>query len=188
MSEGPAGDYLLQARGGVQVEAFAPATDARAIPLTGPDGLDRYTRRDLRKQEIFIARQFMGGRMWPYVAAAWGCFAVWLSFFPLAIMGWLNLPAAFVVSAIFATGGYVTSHEAMHSNIGRPGTSQRFWNEAVGQVATLILIFPFSMARMMHLHHHYYTNDPDKDPDYTDGAVNAPMAWVKTWLNRQPGA
>ena len=37
--------------------------------------LDRHVRRDLRKQEQAIARQFMGGRMWPYVVAAWGGFA-----------------------------------------------------------------------------------------------------------------
>src|SRR3546814_5682761 len=29
-------------------------------------------------------------------------------------------------------------------------------------------------------------NDPEKDPDYTDEAPNALMAWYKTWYNRQP--
>lgn len=166
-----------------------PTTDQRdrpALPL-GREGLDNYTRRDLRKEELAIARQFHGGRMWPYAVAAFGCFAVWLSFFPLAIMGWLNLPVAFVLSCIFATGGYVTSHEAMHSNIGRPGEKTRWLNEAVGAVSTLPIVFPFSMARMMHLEHHYHCNDPVKDPDFTDEAPNALMAWYKTWYNRQPG-
>jgi len=164
----------------------SPASDRPAIPL-GPDGLDRYTRRDLRKEEIEIARQFHGGRMWPYAVATFGCFAVWLSFFPLAIMGLLNLPLAFVLSCIFATGGYVTSHEAMHSNIARPGDRLRWLNEAVGAVSTIPIVFPFSMARLMHLEHHYHCNDPLKDPDYTDEAPNALMAWYKTWYNRQPG-
>ncbi|MCZ8171740.1 MAG: fatty acid desaturase, partial [Brevundimonas sp.] len=151
-----------------QAEALAPAADVPAadrpvMPL-GPDGLDRYTRRDLRKEEIAIARQFHGGRMWPYAVAAFGCFAVWLSFFPLAIMGMLNLPLAFVLSCFFCVGGYVTSHEAMHSNIGRPGTKYRWLNEAVGAVSTIPIVFPFSMARLMHLEHHYHTNHPEKDP------------------------
>jgi beta-carotene hydroxylase len=125
--------------------------------------------------------------MWPYAVAAFGCFAIWLSFFPLAIMGMLNLPLAFVLSCVFCVGGYVTSHEAMHSNIGRPGSKTRWLNEAVGAVSTIPIVFPFSMARLMHLEHHYHCNHPEKDPDYTDEAPNIWAAWYKTWYNRQPG-
>jgi len=178
-------DLLLRHAGGET--GFAPVADGPAIPLGASSDLDAHVRRDLRKQEMEIARPFHDGPMWPYVVAAWGCFAVWLSFFPLAIMGWLNLPLAFVLSCIFATGGYVTSHEAMHSNIARPGSKNRWVNEWVGKVSTIPIVFPFSMARMMHLEHHYHCNDPQKDPDYTDEAPNALMAWYKTWYNRQPG-
>ena len=68
-----------------------------------------------------IARQFMGGRMWPYVVAAWGGFALWVSLFPLTMLDIVPLPIAFVLSCVLATGGYVTSHEAMHSNIAPAG-------------------------------------------------------------------
>ncbi len=176
------GDLLFQP----DTAARSKAGDAPAMPL-GPDGLDRYTRRDLRKEEIAIAREFHGGQMWIYAAAAFGCFAVWLAFFPLAIMGLINLPLACVLSCIFATGGYVTSHEAMHSNIARPGEKLRWLNEAVGAVSTIPIVFPFSMARLMHLEHHYHCNHPVKDPDYTDEAPNMWAAWYKTWYNRQPG-
>jgi beta-carotene hydroxylase len=67
-------------------DALLLAGDRPALPL-GPDGLDRYTRRDLRQEEAAIARQFHGGAMWPYAVAAFGCFTVWVAFFPLAIMG-----------------------------------------------------------------------------------------------------
>lgn len=165
------------------------AGDAPAIPLGAGNELDAHTRRTLLQQERAIARKYTSDpkKMWPYTAITLGCFALWLAFWPLAMMDILPLWLGFVASTVFAAGGYITSHEAMHSNIGRPGTKERFWNEAVGQVATIILIFPFSMARMMHLHHHYYTNDPEKDPDYTDAAPGKYSAWYKTWLNRQPG-
>jgi len=187
VTDGPAkgGDALL--RTGAEAELEQGSFDALAFPLAGDDTLDRHVRQDLRRQELDIARGFHGGRMWPYVVATWGCFAIWVGFFPLAIMGWLNLPLAFVLSCIFATGGYVTSHEAMHSNIARAGTKYRWVNEWVGQIATIPIVFPFSMARMMHLEHHYHCNDPVRDPDYTDEAPNAAMAWYKTWYNRQPG-
>jgi len=188
VTDGPLDEAHLLTRDGVatQIE-LAGMEGESAFPLAESDGLDDHVRRDLRKQELSIARQFQSGRMWPYVVAAWGCFAIWLSFFPLAIMGWLNLPLAFVLSCIFATGGYVTSHEAMHSNIARPGSRNYWINEWVGKVSTIPIVFPFSMARLMHLEHHYHCNHPEKDPDYTDEAPNALMAWFKTWYNRQPG-
>ncbi|MFC4254954.1 beta-carotene hydroxylase [Altererythrobacter xixiisoli] len=168
------------------VLARGPA-DSPAIGLAAPDELDRYVRRDLRKEEMAIARQYQGGRMWPYVVIAWGGFALWLSLFPLTMMGIMPLWIAFVISCVLATGGYVTSHEAMHSNIARPGTRHRWVNEWVGKVSTIPIVFPFSMARLMHLEHHYHCNHPEKDPDYTDEAPNSLMAWYKTWYNRQPG-
>lgn len=183
---GEADAYAL-AREGADEEAFAPGADRPAIPLGAGDSRDRYLLRDLRKQEQAIARQFMGGRMWPYVVAAWGGFALWVSLFPLTMLDIVPLPIAFVISCVLATGGYVTSHEAMHSNIARPGQKHRWVNEWVGQVSTIPIVFPFSMARLMHLQHHYHCNDPLKDPDYTDEAPNALMAWYKTWYNRQPG-
>ncbi len=174
-----------------QVIGLAPGEGTNsAFPLPKGSELDAHTRRTLLQQERAIAAKYTANsdKMWPYTVLTLGGFAVWLAFFPLTMLDIMPISLAFVLSCFFAAAGYITSHEAMHSNIGRPGTSARFWNEATGQVATIILIFPFSMARMMHLHHHYYTNDPDKDPDYTDAAPNAFQAWIKTWLNRQPGA
>ena len=187
MTDGPIGEERTLARTDAGVEAFVPATDAPAIPLSAPDGLDRHVRRDLRKREQEIARQFMGGPIWPYALAAWGGFALWVSLFPLTMLDIVPLWLAFIVSCVLATGGYVTSHEAMHSNLGRPGSKTRWINEWVGQVSTIPIVFPFSMARLMHLEHHYHCNDPEKDPDYNDEAPNALMAWYKTWYNRQPG-
>jgi beta-carotene hydroxylase len=186
VTDRPTGEAQVLARDIAGVDAFAPASEVPAIPLTGPDELDRHVRRDLRKQEIAIARVYMGGTMWPYVVAAWGGFALWVSLFPLTMLDVVPLPIAFVISCVLATGGYVTSHEAMHSNIAQPGTKNRWINEWVGQVSTIPIVFPFSMARLMHLEHHYHCNDPEKDPDYTDEAPNALMAWYKTWYNRQP--
>lgn len=160
-----------------------------AAPRTAPapaPSLDAERRRLLLRQEKAIAVRHMGGPMWGYSVAALGGFALWVALFPLAMAGLVPLWLGFVVSTVLATGGYVTSHEAMHSNIARKGEKLRWLNELVGQVSTIPIIFPFSMARIMHLQHHYHCNDPVRDPDYPDEAPNAFMALVKTWLNRQP--
>jgi beta-carotene hydroxylase len=166
------------------------AAERTAFPLPKGGGLDKHTRVELLKEERAIAAKYMSDprKMRIYTAITLSCFAMWLAFFPLTMLDIVPLWPCFVLSCIFAAGGYITSHEAMHDNIGRRGTKYRFWNELVGQVSTIILIFPFSMARMMHLHHHYHCNHPENDPDYTDTASGPLAAWVKTWLNRQPGA
>jgi hypothetical protein len=68
----------------------APGGDALALPLLGDDELDKHARRSLRKEEREIAMRFHSGRMWVYAALTVGCFLVWVSLFPLAIMGLLG--------------------------------------------------------------------------------------------------
>ncbi|TFI57959.1 beta-carotene hydroxylase [Sphingomonas parva] len=162
------------------------AADAAPEVRTPAAGPARDERRQLLLREREIAARHMGVPMWGYSVAALGGFALWVALFPLAMAGIIPLWLGFLVSATLATGGYVTSHEAMHSNIARKGEPLRWLNELVGQVSTIPLIFPFSMARIMHLQHHYHCNDPLRDPDYPDEAPSAWQAIVKTWLNRQP--
>jgi beta-carotene hydroxylase len=161
-----------------------------ALPL--PDGKqpDAYLHRSSLQQERAIAAKYAAERVrtWPYTVVAIICFAAWLSFFPLAIAHILPLWLGCALTSVFVAGGYVIAHEAMHSNLGRPGTPARFWNELTGQISTIPLILPFSMVKQMHLLHHQFCNDPDKDPDAIHCAPNLAMALVKSWLNRQPGA
>lgn len=170
------------------VEALAP--EAPALPLGKGSGLDRHLLLDLQRQEREIAKKYyaIGQQIrWKYVAATLVGFAVWVSLFPLTMLDIVPLWAAFVVSYLIATAGYVTAHEAMHSTIGRKGTNGWFWNELTGQLSMIPLMFPFSIARVTHLQHHRFPNDPVRDPDYPDGAPNLRAALWKGWLNRQPG-
>lgn len=170
------------------VETFT--TDAPAFPLGKGTGLDKHVRVDLLRQERDIARKYYAigqGLRWRYVAATIVGFAVWLSLFPLTMLDVVPLWAAFIVSYLIATAGYITAHEAMHSTIGRKGTKAWFWNELTGQLSMIPLMFPFSIARITHLQHHKYPNDPVRDPDYPDCAPNLRAALWKGWLNRQPG-
>lgn len=168
----------------------AVTPDRPALPLAAGSELDRHVRLDLQRQEREIARKYYaeGQKIrWRYVAATIAGFALWVSLFPLAILDVMPLWAAFIVSYLIATAGYVTAHEAMHSTIGRKGTKGWFWNELTGQLSMIPLMFPFSIARITHLQHHRFPNDPVRDPDYPDGAPNLRAALWKGWLNRQPG-
>jgi beta-carotene hydroxylase len=168
------------------VSAAPPAGALARSPATSAPDAEKERRRLLLREEKAIATRYMGGAMWGYSVAALGGFAIWVALFPLAIAGIVPLWLAFIVSTVLGVGGYVTSHEAMHSNIARKGDKLRWLNELVGQVSTIPIIFPFSLARLMHLQHHYHCNDPQRDPDFPDEAPNAWKALIKTWLNRQP--
>lgn len=166
------------------------AQDATSLPLARPDReLDAATRRSLAQMERQIGEKYASHnvRMWPYVAIAIVGFAVFVATFPLAIAGVLPLWLGCVINSIIVGGGYVVGHEAMHSNIAREGTKNRFWNELTGWLSAFPMIVPFSMIKTMHLLHHQHTNDPAKDPDAIHAAPNLYRAAIRSWLNRQPG-
>lgn len=167
----------------------APGDDAPALPLGRDTGLDSHVRRTLLQQERAIGLKYAAhnGTTWPYTAIAIACFAAWVAMWPLAIAGVLPLWLGCGLVSVFVAGGYVVAHEAMHSNLGKEGTPQRFWNELTGTLAMLPMMLPFSMVKEMHLLHHLHTNHPDKDPDSIHGAPNLAMAVVQSWRNRQPG-
>jgi beta-carotene hydroxylase len=172
--------------GGLDIAALSGRVDNAPSLADGPPRHGTPNSRELLRKEREIVSKYVGGGVFVYPAFAIGGFAVWIALFPLAIAGTIPLWLGGIISTILATGGYVTSHEAMHSNIARRGQKLRWLNELTGQISTIPILFPFSMARMMHLQHHYHCNDPVRDPDYPDAAPNAVMALVKTWLNRQP--
>jgi beta-carotene hydroxylase len=184
LTDGPIMDDIVDAA------VVTPLEDGPIVGLAADDTLDRHTRNQLIREERAIALQFHGGRMWVYAVLTVACFAVWLSFFPLVLLdvlsGWWLAPACAFATFICAYG-FIPSHEAMHSNI-YPRGHKRYWvNEFTGFLATIPIALGFGVARLTHMEHHRYTNDPEKDPDYTDGAENWWKAILKTWWNRQPG-
>lgn len=184
MTDGPLVDELRQDATGL-LEADGPA-----IPLAADDTLDGYTRSELRKIERQIALPFHGGRMWIYAAATLASFAVWAAFFPLAIMGLLGpvgLGLGFLFATFCASFGFISVHDAMHSNIYPPNHRLHWLNELSGHLASIPIALGFNVARLAHMEHHKHTNDPARDPDITDDAPNWWMAIYKTWWNRQPG-
>ena len=133
-----------------------------------------------------IAEKYLGGRLWGVVILGLGNFFLWVSLFPLTMFGVIPLWLGFILATISVTACYVPSHEAQHSNIARKGEKLRWVNELVGHLTTIPLIFPYRMARIMHLEHHKHVNHPEFDPDYPDEAKNAFHAVIKTIMNRQP--
>ena len=96
--------------------------------------LDSLSEDELDALERHIAGKYMG--IVPWGAVAWGLInlLVWLSLFPLVILGFMPLWLAFPIAVLNVMLCYLPSHEAQHNIIGRQGSRLRWLNELVGQL------------------------------------------------------
>ncbi len=137
-----------------------------SAPAIAPQEAAGRSDRELKRDEVEIARKYMGRVPWEMVAWGLGNFAFWLTLWPLTFTGVLPLWAAFVLSTLSITICYLPSHEAQHSIIATEGSRLRWLNELVGHVSTIPLLLPYRIAWITHRQHHNNANHPELDPDY----------------------
>lgn len=143
--------------------------------------------QELMQAEMEIARRHIG--KFPYLAVCWGLgnLAVWLSLWPLVLLGIVPLWAGFIIATLNVMLCYLPSHEAQHDIIARPGDKLQWLNEMVGHLSTIPLVLPYRVAKATHMEHHKHANDPELDPDYSTSAPGPVSAIWKSIQNRQPG-
>jgi omega-6 fatty acid desaturase (delta-12 desaturase) len=85
--------------------------------------------------------------------------AVVASYALLAIAPWYLLLPVWFLTGTALTGFFVVGHDCGHRSF-----SRKAWvNDLVGHLAFLPLIYPFHSWRILHNHHHRYTNNMDED-------------------------
>ena len=71
------------------------------------------------------------------------------------------------VSTLSIYLSFTVIHEAGHRNIAQGVQWMKPIERGMGWVCAIpFIIIPFSLFARIHDHHHAYTNDPDRDPDY----------------------
>jgi hypothetical protein len=130
------------------------AGDLKATDLSALDS------KALMKLEAEIAQRFMGGVPWGSVTWALTNLAVWLSLWPLTILGIVPIWVAFPIACLNVMLSYLPSHEAQHDIIARPGEPLRWLNQLVGTVSTIPLVGPYRVLKMTHMEHHKHCNHP----------------------------
>ena len=93
--------------------------------------------------------------------------------------GTLSLGWVMALNSIASYMAFTVAHDATHSAI----SSNRKVNDWVGRLAILLLEpGPFFLVfRFIHMQHHRFTNDPNKDPDAYSGSGPAwllPFKWL----------
>ena len=151
-----------------------------------PIDVSTLSKTELMKLERDIARRHSGQFPWEILLWAFGNMACWLCLWPLVILGYLPLWAAFPIATVTITLVYLPTHEAQHDIIARPGTRWRWLNELVGHATSWMIVSPFAVLRYTHLEHHKHANDPALDPDHTTHADSAWHAVRKIIRESQP--
>lgn len=91
------------------------------------------------------------------VVAVVACYAL------LAIAPWYLLLPLWFLTGTALTGFFVIGHDCGHRSFSR----KNWVNNLVGHLAFLPLFYPFHAWRLLHNHHHRYTNNLDEDNAWT---------------------
>ena len=118
------------------------------------------------EKEKAIAKSLSQRFQWEMVAIGMGQATIFLSLWPLTLMGYIPLWAGFLIATLCACMAYLPSHEAQHGNYSRGNPKRRWIDSLVGNFTLITLIYPYEILRITHMKHHAYTNHPKKDPDY----------------------
>ena len=118
------------------------------------------------EKEKAIAKSLSQRFQWEMVAIGMGQATIFLSLWPLTLMGYIPLWASFLIATLCACMAYLPSHEAQHGNYSRGNPKRRWIDSLVGNFTLITLIYPYEILRVTHMKHHAYTNHPKKDPDY----------------------
>ncbi len=118
------------------------------------------------EKEKAIAKSLSQRFQWEMVAIGMGQATIFLSLWPLTLMGYIPLWAGFLIATLCACLAYLPSHEAQHGNYSRGNPKRRWIDSLVGNFTLITLIYPYEILRVTHMKHHAYTNHPKKDPDY----------------------
>ena len=118
------------------------------------------------EKEKAIAKSLSQRFQWEMIAIGIGQATIFLSLWPLTLMGFIPLWAGFLIATLCACLAYLPSHEAQHGNYSRGNPKRRWIDSLVGNFTLITLIYPYEILRVTHMKHHAYTNHPEKDPDY----------------------
>ena len=110
---------------------------------------------------------------WPQIAVLATSYGVVLLGAAGYLSGLLPYPLVLVASALAIYAVFTPLHDATHNSV----SSSRFINDRIGDVAATLLFpgFTTRVYRRLHLDHHRYTGEHDRDPD--DMMVTAKFPW-----------
>ena len=100
---------------------------------------------------------------WPTIFLCVAAFSLFAASCYAYINDALPLFAAVTLNCIAGYMAFTVAHDATHSAV----STNRYLNDWIGRVSTMLLepMPAFGVFRFVHMQHHKFTNNPEKDPD-----------------------
>lgn len=116
---------------------------------------------------------------WPTIFLFVSAWALFVASCYGHISGVLPLWMAILFNCIAAYFAFTVAHDATHSAV----STNRKLNDWLGRISTMLLepAPAFGVFRFVHMQHHKFTNDPERDPDSYAGRGPAwllPIKWA----------
>ncbi|WP_437497260.1 fatty acid desaturase [Sorangium sp. So ce1099] len=114
---------------------------------------------------------------WGTVALFSGLFTGWSVALVGWVLGWLPPPAAMALSGASVFAASTVMHDASHNAVSRV----RWLNSLLGHASASLLFLTFVHFKNVHLRHHRFTGDPERDPDCFTGEGPSwilPLRWA----------
>lgn len=108
------------------------------------------------------------------VLLAFITFSIWLSFLLMGTFKITSMALSIAVCSLCSYILFTPMHEASHGNIAGRIQKYKKLEKYLGYLSGFALFIPFPMFRVLHLRHHSFTNDEEKDPDFWV-ATNIPI-------------
>lgn len=102
-------------------------------------------------------RRLAAARAWAHAGID---LLLWATILTSVRYGWFGFPLAVGAFATFTFRAFGLMHEAVHSSA-HPGKAN---NERIGALYGVFSYLPFASWRKLHLDHHYWTGNVEKDP------------------------
>ena len=121
-----------------------------------------------------------------------GVWALFLCSTAAALAGWIPTPVAILLNAVAIYGAFTPLHDATH----RAVSSDDRINDLLGTLAGTLLLpgMTANVYRVLHLEHHRWVGDPERDPDTVLAHTRGPLVplllaapdlvWLHFWLTK----
>ena len=149
-----------------------------------------------------IAQENSGELAWATLILATFVIIAFIAITLMVMLGLLPIAVGVFFNTILIYWAFTPLHEASHGNIAGRHKRWRWLENAVGWATGIMLLVPFPAFREIHLQHHSFTNNPEKDPDFSargpsfraafKGIASVPLHYFRTMKEHadagRPGA
>lgn len=119
---------------------------------------------------------------WPTVILFLIASSIWWVSLLLVMNGIIHPVLAIIASSTAVYAIYITLHDASHNAVFAGGANKARLNTWFGSMGMFYFhpLVSFCAFRFLHMQHHRFTNDPDKDPDMwntSSASYYLPLKW-----------